>query len=95
MSVREKERERGRGRGDSREHDPRHSRSNDGATVDAVTTTTRNTSVFGAKRGDFLTFLVLPSEMTFEQKLERTLLSSHPHSIHLKNDSSFQHSVFK
>jgi hypothetical protein len=57
------------------------------ATVDAVTTTTRNTSVFGAKNGDFLTFLVLPSGITFELKLERTSFFHHLHSMHLKNDS--------
>ena len=57
---------------DPREHDPRHSKSNDGASVDAMTTTTRNTSVFGAKNGDFLTFMVLLSGITFELKLERT-----------------------
>ena len=58
------------------------------ATVDAVvTTTTRNTSVFGAKNGDFLTFLVLPSGINFELKLERTSFFHHLHSMHLKNDS--------
>jgi hypothetical protein len=45
-----------------------------------------NNSVFGAKNGDFLTFLVLLSGTTFELKLERTSFPHHLHSMHLKND---------
>ena len=44
------------------------------------------TSVFGAKNGDFLTFLVLLSGITFELKLERTSFPHHLHSVHLEND---------
>ena len=57
---------------DPRGHDPRHNKSNDGATVDAVATTTRGTLAFGAMNGDLLTFLGLPSGIAFELQLERT-----------------------
>ena len=46
----------------------------------------KNTSVFGAKNGDFLTFLVLLSGITSELNLERTSFPHHLHSVHLKND---------
>ena len=55
--------------------------------LDAMTTTTRNTSVFRAKNSDFLTFLVCPSGITFELKLERTATPHYLHPMHLKNDS--------
>ena len=54
--------------------------------LDALTTTTRNTSVFGVKNGDFLTFLVLLSGISFELKLEHTAPPHHLHSMHLKNE---------
>ena len=72
---------------DPREHDPVTAEQRWLQLLDAVTTTTRNASVFGAKNGDFLTFLVLPSGITFELKLERNSFFHHLHSMHLKNDS--------
>ena len=50
--------------------------------------TIRNTSASLKEclNGDFLTFLVLPSGITFELKLERTSFPHHLHSMHLKND---------
>ena len=50
--------------------------------LDAVTTTTRNTSVFGAKNGDFLTFLVLHAERNNFWTKARTHLIPPPSSFY-------------
>ena len=59
----------------------------DGLLIIVSSTSSKQNLVFGAKNGDFLTFLVLASGITFELKLERTSFPHHLHSMHLKNHS--------